>query len=63
MLDSFPCKNKVLLSKFATPIVPWEYYIDPGRRVDTYLERNAFGVRLIETKFDFVGFLNEGAQN
>lgn len=63
LLDDYPCKNKILLSKIPDPIISWEYYIDPGKTQDTYLTQDLFGVRLLEKKFDFVSFLNEGAQN
>lgn len=63
MLDNYPCKNKVLLSKFPEPIVDWECYIKPqNKKTDTYLDKDIFGIRYIEKKYDFVSFLNKGVE-
>ncbi len=60
-LEQVPCKNKVVLSAKPLPKISWSYYIKPILRhhyAYSYLQKNLFGVRYFERKFDFVSFLN-----
>ena len=60
-LESVPCKNKVVLTCMPLPDIPWSKYIKPiesHRYAYSYLEKDIFGVRYFEKKFDFIEFLN-----
>lgn len=62
MLDDYPCKNKVIFTSTPIPDVSWSYYIKPNMRARypyNYLEKDAFGLRRFEKKFDVVSFLNK----
>lgn len=62
LLDNYKCNNKVLLSQTPVPGVDWAYQIIPNQHskyASVYLGKDIFGVRWIEKKFDFVGFLNK----
>lgn len=61
-LETVPCRNKVLLTCRPVPEIPWSVYIKPiesHRYAYSYLEKDIFGVRYYEKKFDFVSFLNQ----
>ena len=60
-LETVPCKNKVILTSLPMPDVPWSIQIKPimtHRYPYNYLEKDMFGVRYFEKKFDYVSFLN-----
>jgi len=61
-LESFPCKGKIVFTAKPLPNIPWSVEIKPiqsHRYPMNYLEKDAFGVRYFEKKFDFVAFLND----
>ena len=60
-LESVPCKNKVVFTAKPLSEISWSVFIKPNLKHHypfSYLEKDAFGVRYIEKKFDFVTFLN-----
>ncbi len=60
-LENVPCKNKVVFSAKPLPEIPWSVYIKPvmtHKYPYNYLEKDMFGVRYLEKKFDFVKFFN-----
>lgn len=60
-LESIPCKGKVIFTAKPLPEIPWSFYIKPilsHQYPMNYLEKDAYGVRYYEKKFDFVSFLN-----
>ena len=62
LLERIPCKNKIVLTSIPLPEVKWSLYIDPimsHEYATSYLEKDIFGLRYYEKKFDFVSFLNE----
>lgn len=61
-LEQISCQNKVVLSSVPIPEIAWSVCIKPARYrrfASAYLDRNIFGVRRFERKFDFVSFLNK----
>ena len=61
-LESISCKNKVVLTSEPLPDIPWSFYIKPTRPEkldDNYLEKDVFGVRYFEKKFNYIEFLNQ----
>lgn len=61
-LESVPCKSKVVLTSKPLPSIPWSFYIKPilsHKYAYSYLEKNLFGVRYFEKKFDYISFLNQ----
>jgi uncharacterized protein (DUF1919 family) len=55
------CNNKVVLTATPLPEVSWSYYIKPNMHHSSpysYLNKDIFGIRLFEKRFDFVSFLN-----
>ncbi len=60
-LEEVPCKNKVIFTSKPLPEIPWSVYIKPimsHRYPYNYLEKDLFGVRYLEKKFDYVSFFN-----
>lgn len=60
-LEQVKCRNRVVLTSTPMPEIAWSYYIKPNMRYKfpyAYLGKDVFGVRHIEKKFDYVGFLN-----
>ena len=60
-LEHVPCKNRVVLTSKPLPEIPWSFYIKPlkpDRFNDNYLEKDIFGVRYFEKKFNYIEFLN-----
>ena len=61
-LEAFQCKGKVVFTAKPLSEIPWSVYIKPiqsHRYPMNYLEKDVFGVRYYEKKFDFVAFLND----
>lgn len=61
-LETVPCNNKVVLTAEPLPNISWSFYIKPIKShkfADSYLEKDVFGVRYFEKKFDYIGFLNQ----
>ena len=61
-LERLSCKGKVVLTATPLPEIPWSLYIKPvmsHRFPYNYLEKDAFGIRYFEKKFDYVSFLND----
>lgn len=60
-LENVPCRNKVVFTSKPIPEINWSVYIKPvmsHRYPYNYLEKDVFGVRYFEKKFDCVSFLN-----
>lgn len=60
-LEQVPCRNKVVLTAKPLPEISWSHYIKPNMRhllPYSYLQKNIFGLRYFERKFDVVSFLN-----
>ncbi|MCR5809448.1 MAG: DUF1919 domain-containing protein [Clostridiales bacterium] len=60
-LEQVPCRNKVVFTAEPIPEISWAYYIKPNMRHHypyNYMQKNIWGERYFERKFDFVGFLN-----
>jgi uncharacterized protein (DUF1919 family) len=55
-LDKIPCKNKIVLSPNKHDI-PYVFTIRP-KKMTNYLDKDRFGRRTFEKKFDFVDWLN-----
>lgn len=61
-LENVPCRNRVVFTPTPIPEIDWSVYIKPVMsHLDpyNYLEKDVFGVRYFEKKFDFVSFLNK----
>ena len=61
-LDDYPCQNKVIFTHRKDVGIDWAYYIEPNMRAKypyNYLDKDFFGIRRFEKKFDFVAFLNQ----
>lgn len=61
-LEHVKCKNKVIFTSVPLPEIPWSYYIKPvmsHKYPYNYLEKDIFGIRYLEKKFDCVSFLND----
>ena len=58
-LEGVPCKNKVVLTAEPLPDIPWSFYIRSHKPDDNYLEKDIFGVRYFEKKFNYIEFLNQ----
>lgn len=60
-VETVPCKNRVIFTSKPLPEIPWSVYIKPimsHRNPYNYLEKDVFGVRYMEKKFDYVSFFN-----
>lgn len=57
LLDGYKCSNKVLINWKEMPEIPWSVYV-PLKKDDDLMQRNVFGLRTYERKWDFVSFLN-----
>lgn len=60
-LENVPCRNKVVFTAKPLPAIPWSVCIKPimtHRDPYNYLEKDMFGVRYLEKKFDYISFLN-----
>ena len=60
-MEEVPCKNRVIFTSKPLPEIPWSVYIKPimsHRYPYNYLEKDMFGVRYLEKKFDYVSFFN-----
>ncbi len=60
-LEQIPCKNMVVFTSTPLPEIAWSCYIKPNLRHKypyNYLQKDLFGVRYFERKFDVVSFLN-----
>lgn len=60
--ESLPCNNRVLLTADKNCSIRWSHYISPHKRKPNalyFLDRDIFGLRTFEKKFDFVDFLNQ----
>ena len=61
-LESVSCNNKIVLTSAPLPEISWSYYIKPimsHQYPYNYMEKDLFGVRYFEKKWDFVSFLNQ----
>ena len=61
-LESVPCNNKVVFTASPLKNIPWSFCIKPvesHKYAENYLEKDLFGVRYFEKKFDYVRFLNQ----
>ena len=61
-LEQLPCKGMAVLTATPLPEIPWSVYIKPvpsHRYPLNYLEKDVFGVRYFERKFDYISFLND----
>ena len=61
MIEKIPCKNKVVFTAKPLPEIQWSCYIKPNPRHKypyNYLQKDIFGVRYYERRFDAVAFLN-----
>lgn len=63
-LEKVPCRNRIVLTGTPLPGISWSHYIRqiPSHQYPhSYLEKDLFGVRYFEKKWDFVSFLNQSA--
>ena len=61
LLESVPCRNKVVFTATPLPEISWSCCITPHRNredAECYLDRDLLGVRTFEKHFDFVSWLN-----
>lgn len=64
-LENIKCRNKVVLTATPIPEITWSYYIKPNMKAKypyAYFDKDVFGVRQIEKKFDIAGFLNSNTE-
>ena len=64
-IEKVKCRNKVVFTATPLPEIPWSICIQPNLRHQfpySYLQKNFFGVRYFEHKFDAVDFLNCGTE-